>query len=126
MKAFQVISPLCFLLLSSCLAYQTTTEGGIRLENPKKFKYNKPKYTQATNALIDVNAIYVRDSSYRHWEEPKWQKLPSSFLRFFAGGQVVRIWCDSLPTTTLANNPNIGIPGYFTTEGTKLKIDMFQ
>lgn len=114
------------IYFTSCVSYQITSEGGIRVNNPKVFKYNKERYRKLNKDLIDTSAIYYKDSSFSKSSSPNWQSTYKVFARFFNSGQVLFVNCDSFPNLSLINNPNVGTPGYFIIEGTKLKIDMFQ
>jgi hypothetical protein len=119
---------LIFLIffLSSCVSYHFTKEGGVRVDNPKVFKYNKKRFTKLDKGLIDTNSIYFKESTYDKWRTPELKSSYNEFARFFSTGQVLFVSCDSFPKIDIINNPNIGIPGYFIVKGTKLKIDMFE
>jgi hypothetical protein len=117
---------LSLFFLTSCLNYHYTSEGGVRVENSKVFKYNKPKYTKLDKSKIDFNAIYILDSIYSKWDDTKGKKKYSSFIRFFKNGQVLISSFDSILTENQINNKNIGIPGYFIIKKDRIKIDMFQ
>lgn len=110
----------------SCVNYYYTDDGGIRVINPKVFKYNKDIYTLRDKTGIDTNAIYLIDSSYNVRDTPKWRKQSNAFIRFFSTGQVLFIYSDSILSISEINNENIGIPGYFIAQDNKVKIDMFQ
>lgn len=118
------ILSLCFF--TSCVSYYYTNDGGIRVKNSKVFKYNKPKYTRLDKSRIDLNAIYILDSVYSKWDNPKGRKKSGSFIRFFKNGQVLISSFDSILTQKRTNNKKIGIPGYFIIKEDKIKIDMFQ
>lgn len=120
-----VINLLALLGLSACVPYHETAEGGTRVKNPSVFKYNRERFKKADKSLIDTEAIYVMDSMYNTWNTPKWKKTDHIFLRFFPGGQVLFIFCKGLPTAEQVNNPNVGHQGYFTIQGTRLKVDRF-
>lgn len=114
------------LFFASCVKYHITSDKGIRVNNPKVFKYNKSRFTKLDKGYIDVNAIYYKDSIYNKWSNPQWKDKPKEFVRFFNSGQVLFVDCDSFPTIDKINNPDVGVPGYFIVIGTKIKIDMFQ
>jgi hypothetical protein len=114
------------ILLTSCVSYHVTSDGGIRVNNPKVFKYNKPRFTKLDKGLIDTNAIYFKDSEFIKWNNPQWQIYARQFARFFNTGQVLFVFCDSFPNIEKINNPNVGVPGYFIVTGTKIKVDMFE
>ena len=115
------------LFLSSCVKYHITSENGIRVNNPKVFKYNKPRFTKLDKALIDTNAIYYKDSTYNKWASPQWRTYSRDFVRFFNTGQVLFVNSSTgFPTIDRINNPNIGTPGYFIIIGTEIMIDMFE
>ena len=122
----KIICLIYLLSLTSCVSYYYTEQGGIRVKNPKVFKYNKKKYTELAKTLIDTNVIYLSDSIYNKKHEPKWQKSDIAFIRFFNTGQILFVGCQSVPSISEINNPNLGVPGYFILQGTRLKIDMFQ
>ncbi|MBX2921447.1 MAG: hypothetical protein KF746_04570 [Chitinophagaceae bacterium] len=117
---------LLLLFLASCVKYHITSDEGVRVNNPKVFKYNKTRFTKLDKGLIDINAIYYKDSAYDKWSNPKWRTYSKEFVRFFNTGQVLFVSCDSFPTIDKINNPNVGLPGYFIVIGTKIKVDMFQ
>ncbi|MBG9378816.1 hypothetical protein I5907_21465 [Panacibacter sp. DH6] len=114
------------ILLASCVKYHITSDKGMRVQNPKVFKYNKPRYTKLDKSLIDTNAIYFKDSTYDKWTNPQWQTYSKEFARFFNTGQVLFVDCNAFPTIDKINNPNVGVPGYFIISGTQIKVDMFQ
>ncbi|HMK19712.1 MAG TPA: hypothetical protein VK492_16030 [Chitinophagaceae bacterium] len=115
------------ILLASCVGYHITSDGGYRVNNPKVFEYNKPQFTSLSKGPIDTNAIYFTDSFYNKWTNPKWLTNIKRFVRFFNSGQVLFVFCgDSFPNIDKINNPNIGTPGYFIVDGTKIKIDKFR
>lgn len=119
---------LCILLsFTSCVRFHYTSDGGVRVNNPKVFEYNKPKYTTREKSLIDTNAIYLLDSVYNKWDIlPRRKIYHHEFARFFSTGQVLFVSCDSMPHLELINNKNVGTPGYFILQDDKIKIDMFQ
>lgn len=111
---------LLYLFLTSCVGYHYTNEGGIRVDNPKVFKYNKKRFRSLDKSLIDTNAVYVLSRHSSMWDS-LW------FIRFFPTGQVLFVPCDSMqPALSLINNKNVGFQGYFIIQGTRIKIDMFQ
>lgn len=113
-------------LFTSCVRHYWNEDGGVRVANPKVFKYNKPRYTSRNKFPIDTNAVYVLDSSYNKYNEVKARKLPpETFVRFFSTGQVLFFY-DTTAGLKQLNNPNIGVPGYFIIKGNRIKIDMFQ
>ena len=114
------------ILLTSCVKYHITSDKGIRVQNPKVFKYNKPRYTKLYKSLIDTNAIYYKDSTYDNWASPQWRTHSKQFVRFFNTGQALFVDCNAFPTVEKINNPNVGVPGYFINIGTEIKVDMFQ
>lgn len=114
------------LLLTSCVKYHITSEKGIRVQNPKVFKYNKPRYTSLDKSAIDTGAIYYKDSTYDRWSNPQWRTYSKKFARFFNTGQVLFVDCHAFPSIDRMNNPNIGVQGYFVINGTEIKVDMFQ
>tara|TARA_B100000676_G_scaffold308818_1_gene370648 strand:+ start:2627 stop:3202 length:576 start_codon:yes stop_codon:yes gene_type:complete len=115
-------------IMTSCVGYYFTDEGGVRANNPKVFKYNKQKHIVKDKTGIDTNAVYILHSIHGKWNRNSsiWGISQNSFLRFFNSGQVLFVTCDSVPTPNEINNPNLGTPGYFIVKGTKLKIDMLQ
>jgi hypothetical protein len=108
------------------------------VDNPKVFQYNKPKYTLRDKGGIDTTAIYLIDSSFNHYTSfytgalnKVGKKRNDEFCRFFSGGQVVFISCDSLPldaipSIELINNRKRGTQGYYYVDGDRIRIDMFQ
>jgi hypothetical protein len=120
-------TPLIILLFfTSCLSKYYTNEGGVRVKNPKVFKYNRSRFIKMNKGLIDTSAIYLMDSSYNKYGSPVWQRSGKTFARFFGSGEVLFIYCDSFPCPGNINNPNTGIPGYFIVKDTKIRIDMYQ
>lgn len=117
---------LAVLFFSSCVGYHYTQEGGIRVNNPKVFRYNKKKFTSLDKSLIDTNANYLIDSSFNKWRIPQWEQRRDVFIRFFSTGQILFITCSDMPNLDIINNKNLGIPGYFILRGNKIKIVMFQ
>jgi hypothetical protein len=113
------------ILLTSCVHYHVTSDEGLRVNNPKVFKYNKPRFTKLDKGLIDTNAIYYKDSTYNKWANPQWRTY-GEFVRFFNTGQVLFVDCKGFPTIDRINNPNVGIPGYFIVSGTEVKVDVFE
>ncbi len=114
------------LMLTSCISYHFTSDSGVRVDDPKVFKYNKPRFAKRSMDLIDTNAVYCRDSTYDVYFKPQWKLTHKEYARFFGTGQVLFINCDSFLDLRNVNNPNVGTPGYFITDVSKLKIDMFQ
>jgi hypothetical protein len=114
----------CFL--ASCVNYHVTSDEGLRVNNPRVFKYNKPRFTKLDKGLIDTNAIYYKDSSYFKWNHTPWNTSSKEFVRFFNTGQVLFVYSKGFPTIDRINNPNVGIPGYFIVNGTELKIDRLE
>ena len=115
------------LLLTSCVSYQRTDSGGIRTKSSKVYKYNHPRYRSIDISKIDTNTIYLLDTLYNKYDsrEPI-KKISGSACRFFSGGQVLFFhYYDSL-NIDLINDKDAGTPGYYTVQGDKLKIDMFQ
>ena len=122
----KIIFLFAVIMMTSCVGYYYTESGGVRVNNPKVFKYNKKRYTLHDKAGIDTNAIYLLDSTYNKWNTPKWRCSNNAFVRFFSTGQVLFVYCDSKPTLDEINNPELGTPGYYIVKGTKVKVDMFQ
>ena len=114
------------ILLASCVKFHITSDEGFRVNNPKVFKYNKPRFTNLDKGLIDTNAIYYKDSTYNKWTNPQWRTYSREFVRFFNTGQVLFVSSAGFPTVDRINNPNVGTPGYFIVIGTEVKIDMFE
>ncbi|KAA3440028.1 hypothetical protein [Rufibacter hautae] len=112
------------ILISSCVSYHVTDEGGYRVDNPKVFKYNRPKYNGLDKGAIDTTAIYFLDSTNR--KHPEGWKKRDQFCRFFSGGQVVFISSEGMPDAKLINNAEKGTPGYYFIEGDRIRIDLFQ
>jgi hypothetical protein len=113
------------LIFNSCVRYHYTKEGGIRVNNPKVFKYNKPRFTQKDKSLIDINAIYILDSEYSQWNDIKYSRKNKEFVRFFSTGQILFTHCNGMPRIEVINNQNLGTQGYFIVKGDKIKIDLF-
>lgn len=115
------------LILSSCVSYQRTESGGIRTKSSKVYKYNHPRYRNIDFSIIDTNAIYLLDTLYNKYDsrEPI-KKVNGSACRFFSGGQVLFFHHHDTLSKDLINDKNAGIPGYYTVQDHKLKIDMFQ
>jgi len=116
---------LFFFILNSCVSYHLTKEGGYRVDDPHVFTYNKKKYQKFRSGLIDTSAIYVRVEKKSCFGIDSLQNSPMYTLRFFAHGQVLFSYFTK-DKVDLMNNPNIGIPGYFIIDGTKVKIDRFE
>ena len=115
------------MVFSCCnVKYYVTSEGGYRVVNSKKFKYNDAKYISKSKAAIDTNCIYLMDSVYDKWDDIKIKKQSYRFLRFFSGGQVLFIDNNGMPNLDMINNKNIGIPGYYYLEGNKLRVNIFK
>lgn len=110
----------------SCVRHHFNGDDGVRVSNPKVFKYNKPRYTSGNKSPIDTNAIYVLDSSYDKYSVLKEQKkTPATYARFFSTGQVLFFY-DITPDLKRLNNRNTGVQGYYIIRGDKIKIDMFE
>lgn len=120
-------------LLSACVSYHFTEEGSCRVDNPKVFKYNKPKYTLRDKGAIDTTAIYQIDSTYSPYPGSlnRGKSRKDQFCRFFSGGQVLffsyePLPADVMPPIELINNRKRGTQGYYYIDGDRIKIDMFQ
>lgn len=125
MRALLTVLPI-MTVLTSCVRHHYNNEGGVRVSNPKVFKYNKPRYTSRNKSPIDTNTIYVLDSSYDKYAFTKEQKkAPASYVRFFSSGQVLFFY-DTTPYLKGLNNRNTGVQGYYIIRGDKIKIDMFE
>jgi hypothetical protein len=119
-----------FILILTCLTscrrvlHFSTDENGDRVKNPKRFTYNKPKYTTRDKGGIDTTAIYLLDSTQSQYKE-QWRKR-NAFCRFFSGGQVVFILCENIPSSDLVNNKKSGTPGYYYIEDDKIRISLYE
>jgi len=115
------------LFLNSCVAYQRTDCGGIRTKSSNVYKYNHPRYRNIDFSKIDTNAVYLVDTLYNKYDSRQpIKKINGSACRFFSGGQVLFFYHYDSLTIDLINDSDAGIPGYYTVQGDKLKIDMFQ
>jgi hypothetical protein len=123
MKMLLLLLP---LFLGACLRHHQTSEGGVRVNNPKVFKYNKPRFTKLDKGLIDTNAVYFKDSSFGKYNTPQWNTSFKETARFFSTGQVLFLHGDSVANIDKLNNPNLGEPGYYIVKGTQLKTDRFE
>ena len=115
------------LILTSCVAYQGSDSGGIRTKSSKVYKYYHPRYRNIDFSKIDTNSIYLLDTLYNKYDsrEPI-KKISGSACRFFSGGQVLFFHHYDTLNIYLINDKDAGTPGYYTVQGDKLKIDMFQ
>lgn len=112
------------ILLTACGVKYNTTQSGVRVKNPKVFKYRKAKYTQENRKGIDTNAIYVKKMIRYPWaDDPKEQPACCDFMRFFPDGQVIIVKSALMPCAAQINDAQAGIPGYYITKGTKIKIE---
>ena len=125
MKPISIIFIIVFFLYS-CVSYQTNTEGGIRVNNPNKFKYNKHRFTTRQKQLIDTNAIYLLDSIFNPYYTPLFPAPKTKFVRFFSGGQLLFVKCLGMPSLAQINNPNLGIQAYYFVDKDILKTDRFE
>ncbi|HEX4887225.1 MAG TPA: hypothetical protein VFV37_04180 [Luteibaculaceae bacterium] len=116
------------LFLNSCsVSFHRTESDGVRVNDSRVFKYNKNKYKKFRGRLLDTACIYLKVKEYHNnWTPDTGYNRKTQFVRFFAGGQVLFTACDSIPNEELINNPNVGVPGYYIIEGTKIKVDRFE
>ena len=124
-RYFAIVSSL-FLFCGCNVRYYATPEGGFRLYDSAKFKYNKPEYKRMNKSAIDTSCIYVMDSTFNKWDDVKIKKEGYRFIRFFSRGQVLFIYNKGMPDLKMINNKNIGIPGYYYIEERRIKISMFK
>ena len=112
------------LFFSFCLKWKYTSEGGVRLVDSKKFKYNNQNHKNLNWEIIDTNAVYKLISDY-DWRHKPGEKPPvyCHVIRFFSGGQVLFYNCDKASIESMINNPNSGIPGYFIVNGNQIRIE---
>ena len=79
MRNFILISSL-FLFCCCNVKYYITPEGGYRLYDSTKFKFNKLEYKKMSKSAIDTNSIYIMDSSYSKWNDVKIKKNARNLL----------------------------------------------
>ena len=124
---YLVIYIILALTTHSCVEFHRTKKGGFRIEDPTVFEYNSKKHFKKIDfSKIDTNSIYILDSLINPYDSVKYKNISGRFCRFFPKGQVLFASYDSIISDDLINDKEIGIPGYFTMEGNKVKIDMFQ
>lgn len=114
------------IVLSSCVSYQTNKEGGIRVNNPHVFKYNKQRFILRQKELVDTSAIYLLDTIYNPYNIRTYPSPKTMFARFFSGGQILFVSCNGMPSLTQINNPNLGTQAYFILDKDILKTDRFE
>ena len=111
--------------MTSCLKYNWTSVGGVRLENPKKFEFSKKTYANSDRSKIDTNSIYQLISLHG-WggvSVKEGDQVSCIIARFFSTGQVLFYRCENKPIDSLFNNKDAGEPGYYYIDENRLKID---
>jgi hypothetical protein len=126
MTNMKIILIFLTLFFTACLRYHQTSEGGIRVNHPKVFKYNKHRFTRLDKGLIDTNAVYFKDSSFGKYNTPQWDISFKQSARFFNSGQVLFFHGERSANIDQLNNQNLGEQGYYIVKGTQLKIDRFE
>lgn len=124
--AYAIIIMAGVIMLTACSVPYKTTRGGVRVSDPKVFKYNNPKYTAKNRVGIDTDAVYLKVSVSRSWNDPPEEEVCCNFMRFFPLGQVIRVLSGTMPVAGDVNNKDAGTPGYFIVEGNKIKISIFE
>ena len=122
----KLISIFYLFLLTSCVRFHYTEinePNSIRPNNPNVFKYKKPSLSNLDKSLIDLNSIYLVDSQYNKFDYKLFDKRNSKFIRFFLGGQILLVYCDTLPPIDRINNKHIGTPGYFYIKNDEIRIE---
>ena len=122
----RLISIFYLCMLTSCVGFHYTEinePNSIRPNNPNVFKYKKPSLSKLDKSLIDLNSIYLVDSQYNKFDYRLFNKRNSKFIRFFSGGQILLVYCDTLPPIERINNKHIGTPGYFYIKSDEIRIE---
>jgi hypothetical protein len=114
--------------VSACkvfVPFTRTDEGGIRIINRDKLKFNGEQFHLTDITQIDTNAIYVF-SNYELAGAQPFEISNASYCRFFPDGQVLFAACDTIPSAQMVNNKQIGWEGYYKIENNRLIIREFK
>lgn len=112
-------------MISSCVSFYRTEEGGLRVNNPSRLKFYGKQFRLTDTLQIDTNAIYVL-SNYELADAKPFEISKSVFCRFFPKGQVLFVSCESIPTADTVNNPKLGWQGYYKIKNGRLKVREFE
>ena len=112
------------VLVSSCTHYVVNDAGYIRPPKSQKFSYKK-KSASLNFALIDTNSIYYSSNGY-FYKNDKGSKLSDKYIRFYGDGRFkLQGLKKSPPELADINNPDVGVVGYYITQGNAVKMQIY-